>query len=47
MDQILQYLKKHGEKLDAEIAEGAGLLSVSIIDLNARRLECPLRVAEV
>jgi len=26
MDQILQYLKKHGgEKLDAEIAEGAGL----------------------
>jgi hypothetical protein len=25
MDQILQYLKKHGEKLDTEIAEGAGL----------------------
>ena len=25
MDQILQYLKKHGERLDAEIAQGAGL----------------------
>jgi len=25
MNEILQYLKKHGEKLDAEIAEGAGL----------------------
>lgn len=25
MDQILQYLKKHGERLDAEIAEAAGL----------------------
>ncbi|HUW46690.1 MAG TPA: FaeA/PapI family transcriptional regulator [Dehalococcoidia bacterium] len=25
MNEILKYLKKHGEKLDAEIAEGAGL----------------------
>lgn len=25
MEQILQYLKKHGERLDAEIAQGAGL----------------------
>jgi DNA-binding IclR family transcriptional regulator len=25
MDQILEYLKKHGERLDAEIAEAAGL----------------------
>ncbi len=25
MDEILKYLKKHGEKLDAEIAESAGL----------------------
>lgn len=25
MDEILKYLKKHGEKLDAEIAEGARL----------------------
>jgi hypothetical protein len=25
MKEILKYLKKHGEKLDAEIAEGAGL----------------------
>jgi len=25
MNEILRYLKKHGEKLDAEIAEGAGL----------------------
>jgi hypothetical protein len=25
MNEILQYLKKHGEKLDAEIAEAAGL----------------------
>ncbi len=25
MNEILQYLKKHGEKLDAEIAAGAGL----------------------
>ena len=25
MNQILQYLKKHGERLDAEIAEAAGL----------------------
>ncbi|HEY5141283.1 MAG TPA: hypothetical protein VIJ25_18515 [Methylococcales bacterium] len=24
MNEILQYLKKHGEKLDAEIAVGAG-----------------------
>jgi len=25
MNEILQYLKKHGERLDAEIAEAAGL----------------------
>lgn len=25
MNEILKYLKKHGEKLDAEIAEDAGL----------------------
>ena len=25
MNEILQYLKKHGEKFDAEIAEAAGL----------------------
>jgi transcription initiation factor IIE alpha subunit len=25
MNEILKYLKKHGEKLDAEIAEGAGI----------------------
>lgn len=25
MNEILQYLKKHGEKLDAEIAQAAGL----------------------
>jgi predicted ArsR family transcriptional regulator len=25
MDQILEYLKEHGERLDAEIAEAAGL----------------------
>lgn len=25
MNEILQYLKKHGEKLDAEIAAAAGL----------------------
>jgi DNA-binding IclR family transcriptional regulator len=25
MNQILQYLKTHGERLDAEIAEAAGL----------------------
>lgn len=25
MNEILKYLKKHGEKLDAEIAEAAGL----------------------
>ncbi|KXS31192.1 MAG: Uncharacterized protein AWT59_2680 [Candidatus Gallionella acididurans] len=25
MKEILNYLKKHGEKLDAEIAQGAGL----------------------
>ena len=25
MDQILQYLKKHGEQLDAEIAQANGL----------------------
>jgi DNA-binding IclR family transcriptional regulator len=25
MDEILKYLKKHGEKLDAEIATGTGL----------------------
>ncbi len=25
MNEILKYLKKHGEKPDAEIAEGAGL----------------------
>ncbi len=25
MDQILEYLKKHGERLDEEIAKGAGL----------------------
>jgi hypothetical protein len=25
MNEILKYLKKHGEKLDAEIAEGAHL----------------------
>ena len=25
MNEILKYLKKHGGKLDAEIAEGAGL----------------------
>lgn len=25
MDQILKYLKKHGERLDSEIATGAGL----------------------
>lgn len=25
MNQILQYLKKHGERFDAEIAEAAGL----------------------
>lgn len=25
MNQILQYLKMHGERLDAEIAEAAGL----------------------
>jgi predicted ArsR family transcriptional regulator len=25
MEQILEYLKKHGDKLDDEIAKGAGL----------------------
>lgn len=25
MNEILQYLKKHGEKFDAEVAEAAGL----------------------
>ena len=25
MDEILQYLKKHGESLDVEIAEAAGI----------------------
>ena len=25
MNEILQYLKKHGEKFDAEIAEAAGI----------------------
>ncbi len=37
---ILQYLRKHGQRLDAEIAEGTGIplakVRASLADLSAR-----------
>jgi len=36
MDEILQYLKKHGERSDTEIAEGIG---ISLADLHLQLAE--------
>jgi predicted ArsR family transcriptional regulator len=36
MNEILKYLKKHGERLDAEIAQAVG---ISLVDVRKQLIE--------
>lgn len=48
MQEILQYLREHGERLDSEIAAGTGIplakVRVSVSDLSARGAVVTCRV---